>query len=68
MSLETSLVTKNKGSLSVRPYTAAGTIDAIQLYYVGMIQAEMTARELGTPTYPHPSFRRSRFSSGMMLN
>jgi hypothetical protein len=41
----------------MRPYTAAGSIDAVQTIYVGMTQPELTSRELGTPTYLHPSFR-----------
>lgn len=49
---------KNKGSLSIRPYTMTGKIDLIQLLYVGMTQLELTSRELGTPIYPHPTFRK----------
>jgi hypothetical protein len=55
--LQTALAVKNKGSVSIRPYTATGYIDAVKLIYVGMTQSELTARELGTPTYLHPSFR-----------
>jgi hypothetical protein len=55
--LETTLAVKNKGSVLIRPYTAAGYIDAIQLVYVGMTQLELTPRELGTPTYLHKTFR-----------
>lgn len=54
--LEQALKVKNKGSLSIRPYTTAGSIDAIRLLYVGMTQNELTGRELGTPTYLHPNF------------
>jgi hypothetical protein len=54
--LETSLASKNKGGLSIRPYTLPGNIDAIQLVYVGLTQLELTPRELGTPSYLHPSF------------
>jgi hypothetical protein len=61
--LQTVLAPKNKGSLSIRPYTAAGSIDAMQLVYVGMTLFELTARELGTPTYIHPSFRMLIFFS-----
>jgi hypothetical protein len=56
--LQRSLAAKNKGSLSIRPYTITGKIDAIQLLYVGMTQLELTSRELGTPIYLHPTFRR----------
>jgi hypothetical protein len=51
--------TRNKGALSIRPYTAPGNIDCIRLFYLGMTQLELTARELGTPTYLHPSFSMS---------
>ena len=54
--LETSLAARNKGSLSLRPYTSTGGIDAVQLLYAGMTQIELTSRELGTPIYLHPSF------------
>jgi hypothetical protein len=54
--LQTILATRNKGSVSVRPYTAPGSIDAVKLVYVGMTTLELTSRELGTPTYLHPSF------------
>ena len=55
--LETTLAIKNKGSVSIRPYTAAGYIDAVQLVYVGMTLLQLTSRELGTATYLHTSFR-----------
>lgn len=54
--LSVSLAGKNKGSLSLRPYTTADGIDAIQLLYVGMIQAELTDREIGRPRYLHTTF------------
>jgi len=56
--LQRSLVAKNKGSLSIRPYTMTGKIDAVQLLYVGMTQLELTSRELGIPIYLHPTFRK----------
>jgi hypothetical protein len=52
----TSLASKTKGSLTIRPYTAPGSIDAVRLYYVGMTTLELTDRELGTLTFLHPSF------------
>ena len=52
------LAGKNKGSLSIRPYTTADGIDAIQLLYVGMIQGELTQREIGRPNYLHPTFSK----------
>jgi len=61
--LQTSLAAKNKGSLSIRPYTTTGSIDAVKLLYVGMTQRELTNRELGLPTYLHPSFRELNASN-----
>jgi len=55
--LQATLAVNNKGSISIRPYTAARSIDAVQTIYIGMTQLELTDRELGTPTYLHPSFR-----------
>ncbi|KAI9781776.1 MAG: hypothetical protein M1839_005769 [Geoglossum umbratile] len=55
--LDATLVAKNKGSVSISPYTSTSRIDAVKLVYVGMTQLELTARELGTPTYLHPTFR-----------
>jgi hypothetical protein len=60
--LENMLKTRNKGALSIRPYTATGNIDCIGLFYLGMTQLELTARELGTPIDLHPSFSMSMFS------
>jgi hypothetical protein len=54
--LTTSLASKTKGSLTIRPYTAPGGIDAVRLLYVGMTILELTDRELGTLTFLHPSF------------
>ena len=54
--LNSALAGKNKGSLSIRPYTTADGIDAIQLLYVGMVQGELTQREIGKPNYLHPTF------------
>jgi hypothetical protein len=54
--LQTTLAAKNMGSMSIRPYTANKYTDAVQLVYIGMTQLELTDRELGTPTYLHPSF------------
>jgi hypothetical protein len=54
--LQTTIATRNRGSISVKPYTAPGSIDAVLLVYVGMTQFELTARELGTPAYQHASF------------
>lgn len=56
--LTVALATKNKGSLNIRPYTTADGIDAIQLLYVGMVQGELTQREVGRPTYLHETFSR----------
>jgi hypothetical protein len=61
--LQTTLTTQNKGSISIRPYTAAGYVDAVKLVYIGMTQIELTARELGIPTYSHTSFRMLDFFS-----
>jgi hypothetical protein len=55
--LQSTLTVRNKGSISIRPYTTATSIDAVQTVYVGMTQLELTARELGTPTYIHSTFR-----------
>lgn len=55
--LQTTLAVRNKGSISIRPFTTARGLDAVQTIYSGMLQIELTARELGTPTYSHPSFR-----------
>ena len=52
----TSLASKTKGSLTIRPYTAPGSIDAVRLLYVGMTTLELTDRELGTLAFLHPSF------------
>ena len=59
--LQTTLAVRNKGSISIRPYAAARSIDAVQTVYVGMTQLQLTARELGTPTYIHSSFRMLDF-------
>jgi hypothetical protein len=62
--LETALRTRKKGSISIRPYTSAGNIDAVQLVYIGLTQLELTDRELGTPVYLDPSFSTLNFSGG----
>ncbi|KAH8589023.1 hypothetical protein B0O99DRAFT_582254 [Bisporella sp. PMI_857] len=54
--LQNKLKISNKGALSIRPYTAAGNIDCLRLFYLGMTQLELTARELSTPVYLHPIF------------
>lgn len=54
--LQTAMVVKNKGSLSVRPYTSVGSIDAVQLLYIGMTVSELTSREVGLPTFMHQTF------------
>jgi hypothetical protein len=56
--LQSTLAIKNKGSLSIRPYTAAGGIDAVRLFYVGLTQMQLTPREIRAPIYLHPSFRK----------
>ena len=56
--LSISLAGKNKGSLNIRPYTTADGIDAIQLLYVGMVQGELTNREIGRPVYLHTTFSK----------
>jgi hypothetical protein len=55
---ETVLRGKNRGSLSIKPYTGDGYVDAVQLVYNGLTQADLTNRELGTQTqtYIHSSF------------
>lgn len=54
--LEMALTAKRKGSLTLRPYTGANSVDAVQLLYVGMTMLELTNRELGIPVYLHYSF------------
>ncbi|EEP77420.1 predicted protein [Uncinocarpus reesii 1704] len=54
--LNVALRQKNKGALSISPYTLPGNIDAIRLLYIGLVQADLTAREYGTPTFLHPSY------------
>ena len=61
--LSIALATKNKGSVNIRPYTTADGIDAIQLLYVGMIQAELTNREIGRPEYLHQTFSKYQLGS-----
>jgi len=56
--LDASLKEKNKGALSISPYTLPGSIDAIRLLYIGLTTLDLTAREYGTPTYLHPNFRK----------
>jgi hypothetical protein len=58
--LELALAAKNKGKLSLRPYTSANQIDAVQLLYIGLTATQLTTREIPTPTYIHPSHGRSR--------
>jgi hypothetical protein len=53
---ETTLKRKNRGSISIKPFTGEGGIDAVQLVYIGLTQLELTSRELGTPVYLHSSF------------
>jgi hypothetical protein len=65
--LENKLKTSNKGALSLRPYTAAANIDCIRLFYLGMTQLELTARELSTPVYLHPTFSMSFFSESCVV-
>lgn len=50
------LTAKKKGSLTLRPYTSANSVDTVQLLYVGMTMLELTNRELGIPVYLHYSF------------
>lgn len=50
---------KNKGALSISPYTLPGNVDAIRLLYIGLAQTDLTAREYGIPTYLHPSYSQS---------
>jgi hypothetical protein len=54
--LQINLGSQRKGSLSILPQTLTGNIDAVQLAYIGMTTLQLTARELGTPTYLHPGF------------
>ncbi|EER22999.1 hypothetical protein D8B26_004292 [Coccidioides posadasii str. Silveira] len=54
--LTVALRQKNKGALSISPYTLSGNIDAIRLLYMGLAQADLTPREYGAPTYLHPSY------------
>ncbi len=56
--LDASLKEKNKGALTISPYTLPGSIDAIRLLYIGLTTLDLTAREYGTPTYLHPNFRK----------
>ncbi|KFY49262.1 hypothetical protein V495_00643 [Pseudogymnoascus sp. VKM F-4514 (FW-929)] len=61
---ETVLRGKNRGSLSIKPYTGDGYVDAVQLVYNGLTQADLTNRELGTQTqtYLHSSFSTMTFN------
>ncbi|KAL9036918.1 MAG: hypothetical protein Q9214_005926, partial [Letrouitia sp. 1 TL-2023] len=54
--LEIALTAKKKGSLALRPFTSANSVDAVQLIYIGLTILELTNRELGIPVYLHPSF------------
>ena len=58
-SVETALTAKNRGKASIRAYTDALKVDMVQLVYIGLTQAQLTARELGTPTYVHPSHSKA---------
>ncbi|KAF1813431.1 hypothetical protein P152DRAFT_457795 [Eremomyces bilateralis CBS 781.70] len=57
--LQTAMTTRNRGGLSLRPFTSAVDIDAVCLLYIGLTESELTARELPIPIYIHPSFRLS---------
>jgi len=57
--------TRDKGRITIQPYTSTGYIDAVKLLYVGMTMFELTPRERGTPTYLHSSFRKSYSACGM---
>src|SRR6202012_536076 len=46
--VETTLATKNRGKAAIRAYTDAAKVDMVQLVYLGLTQAQLTARELGT--------------------
>lgn len=61
--LESVLAVKNKGSLSIRPYTASSNIDAVRLFYVGLTQAQLTPREIRPPVFLHPTFHASTVDS-----
>ncbi|KAH6619374.1 hypothetical protein B0J18DRAFT_445646 [Chaetomium sp. MPI-SDFR-AT-0129] len=61
--LEQNLAIRNKGSLSVRPYTLAGGIDAVLLLRVGMTANELTPQELQAPTYLHTVHAQMRVNA-----
>ncbi|ELR03936.1 hypothetical protein VC83_09032 [Pseudogymnoascus destructans] len=72
---ETTLRGRNRGSISVKPYTGEGYVDAVQLVYNGLTQADLTNRELSTQTqtYLHSSlstmtFHEIDFPSNVFLN
>ncbi|OBT76638.1 hypothetical protein VF21_05330 [Pseudogymnoascus sp. 05NY08] len=60
---ETTLRGRNRGSISIKPYTGEGYVDAVQLVYNGLTQADLTNRELSTQTqtYLHSSFSTMTF-------
>jgi hypothetical protein len=66
---DASLKQKNKGALSISPYTLPGSIDAVRLLYIGLTTLDLTAREYGTPIYLHPNFSKpeSPFDFVVML-
>jgi len=54
--LSNAMTAQNKGKLSMRAYTAEGSVDAVQLLYVGLTSGQLTGRELDTsPKSVHPS-------------
>lgn len=61
--LKRELATKHKGSLFLTPYTATNNIDAVRLFYVGLTQEQLTARETCRPTFLHPAFSKAQLSS-----
>ena len=56
------LAERNKGSISIRPYTSPANIDSVVMVYVKIKENSLTERELSTVEELHPSFRKGLIS------
>jgi hypothetical protein len=62
------LATRRQGSLFLRPYTAAGQIDSVQILYYGKTYLESIILDLGPAPQMHASFSKWRQQTATLMN
>jgi len=66
--MTTALATRKQGSLFLRPYTAAGQIDSVQILYYGKTYLESIILDLGPAPQMHASFSKCRQQAAALMN